>query len=265
MKKRKICILLLSAVSLFLACTLLAKPGYYLYREAAYRLGEPSPAAQTVYAYAHENNIPYGRYPQDLIDLLVRNPETEAFVLDYPFRQEGNSDLSGYDRDTVPLLLQWDPMWGYETYGSSYLAVTGCGPTCLAMVGYYLTGDETMTPDKISAFSQKEGYYVSGSGSSWKLISEGAQKLGLAAKELPLVKKKMVDALEAGNPIILALGKGDFTTSGHYIVLVGVEEGAFRVHDPNSRIRSEKLWTYEELEHQIRNIWSISLYNPPEI
>ena len=265
MKERKVRILFLSIFGLLLTCLLLAKPGYYLYREAAYRLTEPSQAAQTVHAYAQSRGVPYGRYPQDLVELLERNPETEAFVLNYPFRQESAIDLSVYDRETVPLFLQWDAQWGYEKYGSSYLAVTGCGPTCLAMVGYYLTGDETMTPDKIAAFAQKEGYYASGYGSSWTLISEGAQKLGLAAKELPLVKKKLVTALESGNPIILALGKGDFTSSGHYIVLTGVEDGAFRVNDPNSPIRSQKLWTYEELEHQIRNIWAISLYNPSEI
>jgi len=150
-------------------------------------------------------------------------------------------------------------MWGYETYGSSYLAVTGCGPTCLAMAGYYLTGDEVMNPKTIAEYAEDWGYYAKGYGSSWTLISEGAEKLGLKAKELPLVKKKMTDALEAGSPIILALGKGDFTTTGHYIVLTGWDGQAFTVNDPNSRERSEKLWTYEQLEGQIRNIWAISV------
>ena len=68
----------------------------------------------------------------------------------------------------------------------------------------------------------------------------------------------MVDAVEAGHPVILALGKGDFTSSGHYIVLTGWVDGAFTVNDPNSRVRSGKQWTYEELEGQIRNIWEIS-------
>ena len=127
------------------------------------------------------------------------------------------------------------------------------------MAGYYLTGDETMTPAAVAAFSEENGYYAPGYGSSWTLISEGAEKLGLTAKELPLVKGKLVDAVEAGHPVILALGPGDFTTTGHYIVLTSWKDGAFRVNDPNSRIRSEKLWTYEELESQIRNIWEISL------
>ena len=44
-----------------------------------------------------------------------------------------------------------------------------------------------------------------------------------------------------------------------YIVLTAWEDGAFAVNDPNSRIRSEKRWSYEELEGQIRNIWAITL------
>jgi hypothetical protein len=238
---------------------LMVRPGYYLYRELEYKYGNPTESEQLVHAYAQMKQIPYGQYPKDLIALLDTSPEARNFVLDYPVREDAEPDLSGYERTTVPLFLQWDPMWGYEKYGSSYLAVTGCGPTCLAMAGYYLTGEETMNPSALAEFAEKNGYYAKGYGSSWTLISEGAEKLGLTAKELPLVKKKMVDALEAGNPVILALGKGDFTTTGHYIVLTGVEEEGFRVNDPNSRENSKKLWTYEQLENQIRNIWEISV------
>ena len=155
------------------------------------------------------------------------------------------------------LFLQWDVRWGYEKYGSDYLAVTGCGPTCLAMVGYHLTDDAVFHPARVAAFAQEQGYYAPGYGSSWTLISEGGVKLGLEVTELPLVKKKMTDALEKGCPVILAMGAGDFTTTGHYIVLTAYEDGAFRVNDPNSRENSARLWTYEELEGQIRNIWSV--------
>ena len=91
------------------------------------------------------------------------------------------------------------------------------------------------------------------------MISQGSARLGLKATELPLVKKKMTDALEAGHPVILALGEGDFTTTGHYIVLTGLKDGQFTVNDPNSILNSQKLWSYEQLEGQIRNIWEISL------
>ena len=127
------------------------------------------------------------------------------------------------------------------------------------MAGIALTGDENLRPDRIADFAQRSGYYASGYGSSWTLISEGAEELGLTATELPLVKKKITDALETGHPVILAMGPGDFTTAGHYIVLTAVEDGLFRVNDPNSRKNSEKLWSYEELEPQIRNIWAMGI------
>lgn len=258
MKEKKGLILIFTLISVLLLGLILLKPGYYLYRELEYRLGKPTQAEQTVYHYAQEQGYAYGRYPKELIALLDANPETLDFVLGYPNRQEMKAGVT-YSRETVPHFLQWDPNWGYETYGSSYLAVTGCGPTCLAMAGYYLTGDDDMMPDKVAEFAEKNGYYAPGYGSSWTLISEGSKELGLTAEELPLVKKKMVNALEEGRPIILAMGEGDFTTTGHYILLTGVEDGAFRVNDPNSILRSEKLWTYEELEDQIRNIWAIGV------
>ena len=197
-------------------------------------------------------------YPWEIIRLYENNPETREFVLNYPFREKTAPNLSGYSRETVPLFLQWDPMWGYEDYGSSCIAVTGCGPTSLAMAGYYLTGDSNMTPGKVAKFAEKAGYYAPGYGSSWTLIGEGAEQLGLTSTELPLVKKKLVDALDAGHPVILAMGEVDFTSTGHYIVLTGYQEEGFTLNDPNSRVNSQKLWPYEQLESQIRNIWAIS-------
>ena len=256
--KKCLCVLLVLALLAGLGLTVGRTPIYNLYREIEYRRSTPSEAEQTVHAYAEAHKIPYGSYPKDLIELLEINPETRDFVLNYPTRREIPVDLSGYSRETVPLFLQWDPMWGYEKYGSGCIGQTGCGPTCLAMVGYYLTGEESFNPKDVAAFSGKNGYYASGYGSSWTLISEGGVKLGLKVQELPLVKGKMTAAVEAGHPVILALGKGDFTSSGHYIVLTGWNGEAFRVNDPNSPIRSGRLWSYEELEPQIRNIWELS-------
>ena len=258
LKEKKRLLIPLVLLMLILAALMGAKPLYYLYRDISFSWEERSEAAHRVKNYAEETGISFGEYPWDVIELLENNPETESFVLNYPFREKMDIDLSSYSRDSVPLFLQWDPMWGYEKYGSSIIAVTGCGPTALSMAGYYLTGDEMFNPKTVADFSRENGYYESGYGSSWTLISQGGPKLGLTVKELPLVKKKMVSALEAGHPVILALGAGDFTTTGHYIVLTGVEDGKFRVNDPNSRVRSQRLWSYEELEGQIRNIWEIS-------
>lgn len=230
-----------------------------LYRDISFYWTEHTETELKVKEYADEHGVSYGDYPASLIELLERNPETEKFVLEYPFRDtleltELAPDLS----DGVPLFMQWDQRWGYTKYGSDVAGITGCGPTCLAMAGYYVTGgDDAFLPDKMYAFAEKNGYYASGYGSSWTLISEGGVKLGLDVTEIPLVKKRMVDNLEVGNPIICAMRAGDFTTTGHYIVLVGMEDGKFKVNDPNSYANSEKLWSYEQIESQIRNLWVI--------
>ena len=52
---------------------------------------------------------------------------------------------------------------------------------------------------------------------------------------------------------------GDFTASGHFIVLDGVREGGFTVKDPNSPQRSGRIWSYSELEDQIAVMWAYSL------
>ena len=215
-------------------------------------------AETMVREYAEAAGVRYRDYPKSLVELLDRNPETKEFVLNYPFRKEETVDMREYDRsEGVPLLMQWDTRWGYMEYGSDVVGLTGCGPVCLAMAGYYVTGDPDFSPDRMVEFALDNGYCTPGSGSSWSLISEGGMKLGLDVTEIPLVKQRIMDNLEAGNPIICVMGPGDFTTSGHYIVLVGTEDGKLRVNDPNSREKSEKLWEFEQIEGQFRNLWVI--------
>ena len=259
MRKRMIAlILLVLLLTAALGALLFREQITVLYRDLTFRWSDATEAERKVKTFADENGIRYGVYPESLVELLERNPETEDFVLNYPLHENVDYDLSETSRNSVPLFLQWDSRWGYENYGSDMMAITGCGPTCLAMVGYYLTGDgKTYDPAAIAAFSEKNGYYASGYGSSWTLISEGAVKLGLDVTEIPLVEKRIKDNLEVGNPIICAMGPGDFTTTGHYIVLVGLKDGKFVINDPNSQDNSEKLWSYEQIQGQIRNLWVI--------
>ncbi len=219
-----------------------------------------SQAEQKVWQYAKENGLSYRSYPKSLIELLERNPETEKFVLEYPTasKETFSIDLSEYAHgETVPLLMQWDQRWGYMQYGSDVAGLTACGPVCLSMAAIYLTGDTAYSPDAMIRFAAKNNYYVSGSGSSWTLISEGGQKLGFHVTELPLDENRIRSCLDAGIPVICVVGPGDFTTSGHFLVLTDYENGKFRLNDPNSKENSEKFWAYEDIKGQIRNLWSI--------
>lgn len=251
-KKYRIPILLiLAAAGILIASALIRRPPNY---------DSATEAQRKVMDYAGANGLSYSDYPESLISLLERNPETEKFVLEYPTasRETFAVDLSEYENtDTVPLFLQWDQRWGYIRYGSDVAGLTGCGPVCLSMAAYYLTRDGAYSPDKVLAFASDNGYYVPGSGSSWTLISEGGVKLGFAVTELPLDENRIRKSLEAGHPVICVVGPGDFTTTGHYIVLTACENGMLRVNDPNSMANSEKLWAYDRISGQIRNLWEI--------
>lgn len=221
---------------------------------------EEGTAEYTLWRYAKEHGYSLRDYPDSLIHLLKTNPETEQFVLEYPSAKNitHTPDMTPYlNTDTVPLFLQWDSRWGYLPYGSDVAGLTACGPVCLAMAAIYVTDNPAFSPDAMIRFAAEEGYYVSGSGSSWTLISQGGPKLGLSVTELPLDEGRILKSLAAGHPVICAMRPGDFTSSGHFIVIAGTENGFLRINDPNSKANSQKLWSYDQIKGQIRNLWSV--------
>jgi hypothetical protein len=217
-------------------------------------------AEKTIAIFAARNNLSVDDYPESLVALLERNSETRDFVLSYPLEHDmaHQVDLSDcVNTGSVPLLMQWDKRWGYLIYGDDVAALNACGPLCLSMVALYKTGDASLSPDAIIEFAIENDYCVYGNGSSWTLISEGGEKLGLDVTALPLVESTIAENLEAGNPIICVMGPGDFTTTGHFIVMTGYEDGKIKVNDPNSYARSAKLWDYNDICDQILNLWVI--------
>ena len=213
-------------------------------------------------AFAKENGLIIEEdYPEEVLKLLETHPEAIDFVLNYPLRKGSilPTDLSPLKNSkTIPLLMQWDLRWGFKIYGSDAAGLTGCGPTCLSMVAIYLTKNTDLTPAYLMDFAISNGYYSAGSGTAWTLFSQGAPKLGLTVETVPLVKNLIVRHVESGKPVILSMGPGAFTTGGHYIVLTGYTDGKFSVNDPNSITNSQKLWSYEEIKDQIKNIWAFS-------
>lgn len=201
-----------------------------------------------------------GTWPESLQALLERHPDALEFVEGYPDHKDDApaETIGDVVQGQFPLLLQWDARWGYVRYGDDLLAVTGCGPTCLAMAATGLTGDNTITPAAVAEQAQRDGYWVGGV-TSWGLMTDGCRAWGLVSEELPLTETAVTGALDEGRPIICSVRPGDFTTTGHFILLAGLEEEGIRVNDPNSPQNSGRLWTYDELEPQIRNLWAFSL------
>lgn len=155
----------------------------------------------------------------------------------------------------IPLLLQTDSRWSNVPYGSSTIGVSGCAPTCLSMAAIALTGNQALTPDVAAKFSEENGFYIEGTGTSWKLMTEGAKEFGIKVKELALDENLIKRELERRHPIICSVGPGDFTTEGHFIVLTSYENGGIYLNDPNSERNSSDVWSYERLAPQINAMW----------
>ena len=237
-------------------------------------------------------------YPPDMVTFAQKYPQTIDYVYNYPQHLSQASSSTKYSSEDfletdaangrlaedaaqqplpattneaisidlsveastpgVPLLLQWDTRWGYRSYGSGLIGYTGCGPTCLSMAAISLTHNARYSPAYVADLAANYGYVVPGSGSSWSLISEGCALLGLSARQLSLKEDQMKQALDNHCPIIAVVGPGDFTYSGHFIVITGYTAQGFTVNDPNSPENSEKYWNFGQLKGQIKNLWAMS-------
>lgn len=199
----------------------------------------------------------YEKYPEELLAALCNSPEMIDFVKGY---LEASGEVTGglteeEKKEKFPLLMQWDKRWGYAPYGDNNLALSGCAPTCLSMVIVGLTGNGKVTPDVVGNYAMEQGYYKKGVGTTWSIMTEAGPHFGVKGEEIPLNKNTVVSELNSGHPVICSMRPGDFTSVGHFIVLVGTQDGKILVNDPNSGNRSHVLWDYETLEWQIKNLW----------
>lgn len=228
-------------------------------------IAEDATGMEAIAAFAQYHGIDIAEYGDEaylakLAEGYDKSPEARDFVLAYAQQKnvEHTVDMSEFENvEGVPLFIQWDDRWGYTPYGLTVGGLTGCGPTCLSMVAWYYTQNDDFTPDKIMAFSTEKGY-VTGGNTAWTLFSQGAKELGFEVRELPLVKKRVTDCLEQGIPVVISVGPGLFTSTGHFVVLTGYEDGRLLVNDPNSERLSKRGCTWEEIEEQIKNLWAIT-------
>lgn len=198
------------------------------------------------------------QYPEVLLENLKRNPETLDFVYGYP---EASTEPAGSMSISeklmkCPLFIQWDPRWGYVSYGSYNIGVSGCGPTCLSMILYSFLQDETLTPPALAKAATDGGYYYAGQGTAWTYLVEVPRKYGLEVQQsVTLDEAAMQECLENGGLMICSMSPGDFTDTGHFIVVCGYKDGEFTVNDPFSYKNSYKTWDYETLIGQTKQIW----------
>lgn len=232
------------------------KPVKRTYEQALEDLKEMSrwyPAMRFVYENAD-------KYPQGLLISAVGNPEMTSYL--YGYLTADGSVTGGFtdeeQPEDYPLFLQFDPRWGYMSYGpTGNMASSGCGPTCLSMAVFYLTGNRDCTPDKVAIYSEKNGHYVNGVGTAWSLLTEYPKTLGLSSYQVRLSEANLKSELDKGKVLICSVRFGNFTSAGHFIVIYGYDENGFKVNDPKCVYRSQLSWTYEQIKGDIKATWAI--------
>ena len=201
-------------------------------------------------------------YPIRMIEDLERNPEIIDFVEQYgKDKAQENAVLTNTEKnEEFPLFIQWDSRWGYKPYGNNMIGLSGCGPTCLSMVVYSLTRDQSITPDFVADYSMKNGYYVDGVGTSWDLMVDFPNRYGITVQSTEYLQQEEIENyLRNGCIIICSVGPGDFTDQGHFIVLRGANNNGFIINDPFSYTNSSHEWNYEQLQPQICQMWIYKL------
>lgn len=148
--------------------------------------------------------------------------------------------------------LQTDSRWAalpYQVPGeTATIGGSGCGPTAAAMLIETLTG-QTFTPKDACAWSVEHGYKALNQGTYYSYFKPQFAAFGIDCDQLSWVNtygkpahsnhKKMLELLDQGYYIIALMGKGLWTSSGHFVV-VWWEDGKIRISDPAST-RPERL------------------------
>lgn len=132
---------------------------------------------------------------------------------------------------------QRDERWADEIYSSvgnssQTIKSSGCGPTSSAMVISSLTGN-AVYPNEMAKYYVENGFRTASSGTSWSAFPATAAKWNLEFKQTTDVSI-VLECIKSGGMVIAStIGSSTalFSTNGHFIVLIGIENNNFIIYD----------------------------------
>ena len=194
-------------------------------------------------------------YMQEQDIIFIRNKSKEYFYTD----EEGNTQIYETDEysdvfiengSTCVYFNQADGRWANHPYAGTTSYWASCGPTSMAMVISTLTG-KNITPPTMMDIATQGGYACNGAGSYHSIVPGLSKQFGLNCQGIGNDAKKLKQALESGHLVVALMGKGDFTSNGHFIVLRGItSDGKVLVNDPSSNKRTNMSWDFDKFPAQ---------------
>ena len=171
---------------------------------------------------------------------------------------------------------QYDSRWGGLSYAvdgeKSTIKSAGCGPTALANVLAAIVSPY-IDPITLAAWSRYHNYKVKNSGTSYSFFVPCAKAFGVTVRRLNTSNiygqsasahhAKALNELTNGNWVIACMGKGNWTSSGHYITVYGYENGKVYINDPASTKANRACNTWDLFKSQVKYYWVVEV--PEEI
>lgn len=170
------------------------------------------------------------------------------------------------------LYMQNDPKWASHDYSApgekTTIKAEGCGIACAAMVIATLA-DKNVTPVTTAEWSKKHGYKAKGQGTYYSYFKPQGAAYGIEIIMLngtniygsPSSKyhEMAKQAIERGDMVIACMGKGNWTTSGHYVLWYGLEAGKALINDPWSNKPAQTNADYNLFKRQVKYYWIVKV------
>ena len=166
--------------------------------------------------------------------------------------------------------LQTDPKWAALDYSApgekTTIGASGCGPTAMAMV-LATWADPSVNPKTECAWALAHGYKAPRSGTYYGYFEPAGRRYGLEVYRLNYTNiygnattayhAQAKDALDRGDLVIACMGKGNWTSSGHYVLVYGIDSGTVFINDPASTKAARTKGSYELFKKQVKYYWVI--------
>ncbi|KAF1295852.1 hypothetical protein BAU15_03855 [Enterococcus sp. JM4C] len=194
-------------------------------------------------------------------DFLSDSPIQDVFHSEQSqqsFGQEANKYLEKNNPtdNHYPLNLQTDERWSEVPYGDNTLGVNGCAIASLSMILSEVEG-RSVEPTEILDWSH-DAYFVDGAGTSWNIFADFASYYGLPFQNLDNSIDAALNYLEQGIPVVVSVSPGEFTDTGHIMILSSCHEGQIKVYDPNDtpeKNHYKEDYSIDQIASQVINYW----------
>lgn len=199
---------------------------------------------------------------EKLLTLAADEPAAQSYVRNFPGKYPMDTPESGKVTTVatgkgIPRLYQWDELWGYTVYSGTAFGLTGCCPTCLAMVYQGLTGNTDLSPYDMGVLAQEGGYATEEEGTYANFLVEEASALNLSVRTIDVTEDALKDALQSGQVVIANFAPGLFTEYGHFVVITGMNtDGTLVMNDPYSEERSNKSWDIDTIVEESQGFYA---------